>query len=455
MDGSEAKGENEEKRSHIDDRANVQPLVGGMNDTSRTTEALLSSSAAERELIQRLLELGDGVDGSLPSTAASSDQIRAQQEQSDSTRPISMQHIEYRLPSPSDDAISSQTQMGGNLTLTGSENHDRRGMGLPSYAWLHTTDAASASEATMLQQPSHHDQDDYSNDDFDSFLSRLGDGYPSFEPSTATRMLNAQLNQPMEASTYSFFRAPSGTAMEPTNLPLEAQFTSLPCQSSSSTQALELEQKAEGCNYYQAQTSASSGIEDGMMPMTMQRSISPSNHGSNATDPATTLESNTIMPASTPTATSASSLATTALSGLSSSQSSSQDLASSAHFLSDGNHPTSLVIQSDATFLVPVHTFLRSACIELFVATQEHTKCSGRGARASRAGQVGLRCAFCKNLPHVELTRQAAAYPSKRDTIFESVRNYQRVVSHHNMLCTYYMRSDCSNALIDDASASS
>lgn len=40
--------------------------------------------------------------------------------------------------------------------------------------------------------------------------------------------------------------------------------------------------------------------------------------------------------------------------------------------------------------------------------------------------QVGLRCAFCRLEPKEKLTRQAVCYPSKRETIFESVRNYRR-----------------------------
>jgi len=97
-------------------------------------------------------------------------------------------------------------------------------------------------------------------------------------------------------------------------------------------------------------------------------------------------------------------------------------------------YATSLAISSDSTFLDPVHIFLRSSCIELFVATQKHLMCPGRGARALNLGQVGLRCAYCKHAPRNELARQAMCFPSKRDTIFESVRNYQRM---HLEECKY------------------
>ena len=59
----------------------------------------------------------------------------------------------------------------------------------------------------------------------------------------------------------------------------------------------------------------------------------------------------------------------------------------------------------------------------------------GRGARPSKIGQVGLRCFFCKDVPKNKLTKQAVCFPSKRETIFESVRNYQRT---HMMDCPYF-----------------
>lgn len=90
------------------------------------------------------------------------------------------------------------------------------------------------------------------------------------------------------------------------------------------------------------------------------------------------------------------------------------------------HHVVSLAVPSDSVFLDQVHIFLRSSCIELFATTVDDMGRPGRGARASFVGQVGLRCAWCKNLPMAELPTQAICYPSKRDTIYESVRNYQR-----------------------------
>lgn len=91
------------------------------------------------------------------------------------------------------------------------------------------------------------------------------------------------------------------------------------------------------------------------------------------------------------------------------------------------DHATSLFVPSDSTFLDPVHNFLRQHCIEVFVATKEDMTAPGRGSRPSSAGQVGLRCAHCKDSPRMEAIRQAVCFPTKLGTIFEAVRNYRRV----------------------------
>jgi hypothetical protein len=90
------------------------------------------------------------------------------------------------------------------------------------------------------------------------------------------------------------------------------------------------------------------------------------------------------------------------------------------------HHICSLAVPTDSVFLDPAHIFLRSSCIELFITDEDDVANPGRGARALRVGQVGLRCAWCKNLARSQLPTQAICYPSKLVTIFESVRNYQR-----------------------------
>ena len=96
-----------------------------------------------------------------------------------------------------------------------------------------------------------------------------------------------------------------------------------------------------------------------------------------------------------------------------------------------GSNTSSLAIPSDSTSLDPVHNFLRSQCIEVFVATKDDMTAPGRGARPMMIGQVGLRCRFCKN--EHKKAKQAVCFPLKRETIFESVRNFQRT---HMEVCT-------------------
>eukprot|EP00581_Thalassiosira_minuscula_P017603 CAMPEP_0183716516 /NCGR_PEP_ID=MMETSP0737-20130205/10406_1 /TAXON_ID=385413 /ORGANISM="Thalassiosira miniscula, Strain CCMP1093" /LENGTH=411 /DNA_ID=CAMNT_0025945805 /DNA_START=225 /DNA_END=1460 /DNA_ORIENTATION=- len=97
-------------------------------------------------------------------------------------------------------------------------------------------------------------------------------------------------------------------------------------------------------------------------------------------------------------------------------------------------HATSLSIVSDITFLHPAHVFIRSRCIEIFVVTAEDMMAMVKGPRPSKIGQVGLRCVHCKYAPREGLVKQAICFPTKRKTIFESVRNFQR---HHLEACPY------------------
>ena len=94
-------------------------------------------------------------------------------------------------------------------------------------------------------------------------------------------------------------------------------------------------------------------------------------------------------------------------------------------------HPTTLSISSDEKFLDPVQNFLRSACIEVFVASDQNP---GRGAKPHQLGQVGLRCGHCKHVHRSKRAKQAVSYPSKTTNIFESVRNFQRT---HFEACVY------------------
>ncbi|EED90183.1 predicted protein [Thalassiosira pseudonana CCMP1335] len=88
---------------------------------------------------------------------------------------------------------------------------------------------------------------------------------------------------------------------------------------------------------------------------------------------------------------------------------------------------TSLALPADSDFLDPLHNYLRSVCIEIFTATEGHLKPPGKGARPSKVGQVGIRCVFCRHLPPKEVANQAICFPSRKEGIFEGIRNFQRV----------------------------
>ena len=100
-----------------------------------------------------------------------------------------------------------------------------------------------------------------------------------------------------------------------------------------------------------------------------------------------------------------------------------------------GDHPKRLSVPSDEQFLDPVYSFLRFSCIEVFVCGSEHNSGRrGRKVKGQKEGQVGLRCAHCKDIPRSNRANQAVSYPSKTAHIFESVRNFQRT---HLEACEY------------------
>eukprot|EP00986_Skeletonema_menzelii_P011685 scaffold6108_cov119-Skeletonema_menzelii.AAC.7 len=102
-------------------------------------------------------------------------------------------------------------------------------------------------------------------------------------------------------------------------------------------------------------------------------------------------------------------------------------------------YPTRLSIPFDEQFLDPVHRFLRSSCVEVFVCGGNMNP-KGLGRRAYPQtethvrGQVGLRCPHCQHIPKSNRANQAVSYPSKLGHIYESVRNFQRI---HFEACEY------------------
>jgi len=88
-----------------------------------------------------------------------------------------------------------------------------------------------------------------------------------------------------------------------------------------------------------------------------------------------------------------------------------------------------LACPEDDLHLNPLQVLIRSTCLEAFSTTTSGlcSRIGGRrGSRKVRAGQVGVRCVFCKHLSSREQANQAACFPSSLDMLYESVRNWQR-----------------------------
>ncbi|KAL3805262.1 hypothetical protein ACHAW5_003227 [Stephanodiscus triporus] len=263
---------------------------------------------------------------------------------------------------------------------------------------LETGLSSNFSSAAMMAQRQYY----HSHNDFDQALSQYGFGYPCFEPSSTTHRLNP---------TRDVSHAPEANVQFTTQSPFHAN---------------------NFATYGRVIDIFNQGLGAGTdYSMAMQHSPSLYNLGTHGSaEWKRGYESNSSFPtvsyadqSSTPSE--HSSLSTSL------SKPPARDPSPSSN---NGNihHVCSLAVPSDSVFLDPAHIFLRSSCIEVFTTTVDDMVNPGRGARASNVGQVGLRCTWCKNLTRTQLPTQAICYPTKRVTIFESVRNYQR---KHIALC--------------------
>ena len=254
----------------------------------------------------------------------------------------------------------------------------------------------SNSIAMMARHPIQH-----SHNDLDQILSQHGLGYPRFEPSPTTHGLNPNSNSNIS-------QLPGATV----------QFTT---------------QSSLHADSFAAQGPVNNNFNRGQMAgtddwMKMQHLSSSNNLFTYASDEWTREfeRNNTSSQVSYADHSSTPSQETSSSTSLS--QPPTSLAVASGPSSNNGNihHVCSLAVPSDSVFLDPAHIFLRSRCIELFITAEDDMANPGRGARALHVGQVGLRCAWCKNLARTQLLAQAICYPSKLATIFESVRNYQR-----------------------------
>lgn len=96
----------------------------------------------------------------------------------------------------------------------------------------------------------------------------------------------------------------------------------------------------------------------------------------------------------------------------------------------------SLSLQDDTDVLSPLHCFMRRYCVEAFsaapsdISTPRYGKSHGVKVVA---GQVGIRCMYCKHRPSGQRPERAVCYPSTLRNIYHSIETWQR---RHSLVCT-------------------
>lgn len=87
----------------------------------------------------------------------------------------------------------------------------------------------------------------------------------------------------------------------------------------------------------------------------------------------------------------------------------------------------SLGLEEDQYWLSELQVYLRSNFAEAFSATDEDIAAPMHGRNKPIAlGQVGIRCIWCRNVPHTERCNHAVSYPSQISGIYNSVQNMLR-----------------------------
>lgn len=96
----------------------------------------------------------------------------------------------------------------------------------------------------------------------------------------------------------------------------------------------------------------------------------------------------------------------------------------------------SLALPEDTDVLSPLHCFMRRYCVEVFSATPEDVSTPRYGKSHGVkvvAGQVGIRCMYCKHRPAGKRPERAVCYPSSLRNIYHSIETWQR---RHSLVCS-------------------
>ena len=76
--------------------------------------------------------------------------------------------------------------------------------------------------------------------------------------------------------------------------------------------------------------------------------------------------------------------------------------------------------QDDKSWLSEFLCFIRSECVEVFIATSKDVSYR-KNSKKVRKNQVGLRCRFCAHLPHRERAGRSSSFPSSIGRIYQSL----------------------------------
>lgn len=93
---------------------------------------------------------------------------------------------------------------------------------------------------------------------------------------------------------------------------------------------------------------------------------------------------------------------------------------------------TSLSTSNDSKRLSEFNCFLRSECLEIFVANAEDMKVR-RESHEINMNQVGVRCRFCAHIEHTKRRKRSTAFPLKLSNMYESV---DMMAKDHFPMCT-------------------
>merc|ERR1712238_304412 len=104
----------------------------------------------------------------------------------------------------------------------------------------------------------------------------------------------------------------------------------------------------------------------------------------------------------------------------------------------DTRQITTLGCDGDKNWLSSFLCFVRSDCVEVFVATNDDIAYR-RNSRKIKLGQVGIRCRFCVYLSHQQRSGRSCSFPSGGTDICRGCLRHRYVrLTYVQPLCLVY-----------------